>query len=103
MTGAAAPDGADAVVMVEYTSRTGDRVHITKGISAGENIVPAGSEARRGDKLLEAGTRLNYAEIAVAASVGRCRLLVHSKPRIAVLSTGGEVVDIDVSPVPNQI
>src|SRR5437588_898692 len=103
MTGAAAPDGADAVVMVEYTSRTGDRVHITKGISAGENIVPAGSEARRGDRLLEAGTKLSYAEVAVAASVGRSRVLVHSKPRVAVLSTGDEVVDVDVPPGPNQI
>src|SRR6266567_329897 len=103
MTGAAAPDGSDAIVMVEYTSRTGDRVHVTKGISAGENIVPAGSEARRGDRLLEAGTRLRYAEIAVAASVGRPRVLVHSKPRVAVLSTGDEVVDVDVPPEPNQI
>jgi molybdopterin molybdotransferase len=103
MTGAAAPDGADAIVMVEYTSLTGDRVHITKGVSAGENIVPAGAEARRGDKLLEPGTRLSYAEIAVAASVGRSRLLVYSKPRVAVLSTGDEVVDVDVPPGPNQI
>src|SRR6266700_1959070 len=103
MTGAAAPDGSDAIVMVEYTSRTGDRVHVTRGISAGENIVPAGSEARRGDRLLEAGTRLGYAEIAVAAAVGRPRLLVHSKPRVAVLSTGDEVVDVDVPPEPNQI
>jgi molybdopterin molybdotransferase len=103
MTGAAAPDGADAIVMVEYASRTGDRVQITKSISAGENIVPAGAEARRGDKLLESGTRLGYAEIAVAASVGRSRLLVHSKPRVAVLSTGDEVVDVDVPPGPNQI
>ena len=103
MTGAAAPDGADAIVMVEYTSRTGNCVQITKAVSAGENIVPAGSEARSRDKLLEAGTSLGYAEIAVAASVGRSRLLVHSKPRVAVLSTGDEVVDVDVPPGPSQI
>jgi molybdopterin molybdotransferase len=103
MTGAAAPDGTDAIVMVEYTSRTGDHVQITKSVSAGENIVPAGAEARRGDKLLEPGTRLGYAETAVAASVGRSRLLVYSRPRIAVLSTGDEVVDVDVPPGPNQI
>src|SRR5438046_4363686 len=64
MTGAAAPDGADAIVMVEYTSRTGNCVQITKAVSSGENIVPAGSEARSTDKLLEAGTSLGYAEIA---------------------------------------
>jgi len=103
MTGAAAPAGADAVVMVEYTERSGDRVQITRGVSAGENIVAVGSEAKRGDKLLSAGARVSYAEIAVAAAVGRSRLLVHAKPRVAVLSTGDEVVDVDVPPGPHQI
>jgi len=103
MTGGAAPAGADAIVMVEYTSRSDTSVHVTKAVSSGENIVPAGSEARRGDKLLEPGTRLSYAEIAVAAAVGRSRLLVHSKPRVAVLATGDEVVDVDVPPGPTQI
>ena len=103
MTGAAAPPGSDAVVMVEYTSRTGDRVEITRGVSAGENIVPAGSEAKRGDRLLAPGARISYAEIALAAAVGRSRLLVYAKPRVAVLSTGDEVVDVDVPPGPNQI
>jgi molybdopterin molybdotransferase len=103
MTGAAAPLGADAVVMVEHTSRVGDRVEIRRSVSAGENIVPASAEARRGDKLLFPGTRLSYAEIAVAASVGRSRLVVHARPRVAVLSTGDEVVDVDVPPGPNQI
>ena len=103
MTGAPAPSGADAVVMVEYTSRNGNQVEITKGVSAGDNIVPAGSEAKRGERLLSPGTRLDYAAVAVAASVGRTHLLVYSKPQIAVLSTGDEVVDIDVPPGPNQI
>jgi molybdopterin molybdotransferase len=103
MTGAAAPAGADAVVMVEYTARAGNRVEITRRVSAGENIVPAGSEAKRGDRLLSPGARVSYAEIAVAAAVGRSRLLVYAKPRIAVLSTGDEVVDVDVLPGPNQI
>ena len=52
MTGAPAPPGADAVVMIEYTSRNGDQVEITKGIAAGDNIVPIGAEAKRGDRLL---------------------------------------------------
>src|SRR6266480_3576998 len=103
MTGAPAPSGADAVVMVEYTSRNGNQVEITKGVSAGDNIVPSGSEAKRGERLLSPGTRLDYAAVAVAASVGRTHLLVYSKPQIAVLSTGDEVVDIDVPPGPNQI
>src|SRR5213596_3244898 len=103
MTGAPAPSGADAVVMVEYTSRNGNQVEITKGVSAGDNIVPSGSEAKRGERLLSPGTRLDHAAVAVAASVGRTHILVYSKPQIAVLSTGDEVVDIDVPPGPNQI
>jgi molybdopterin molybdotransferase len=103
MTGAPAPPGADAVVMIEYTSRTGDQVEITKGIAAGDNIVPTGAEAKRADRLLVPGMRLDHAAIAVAASVGKSRLLVYSKPRVAVLSTGDELVDIDVPPALNQI
>ena len=103
MTGAPTPPGADSVVMVEYTSRTGDRVEIMKAVAAGDNIVPTGSEARRGERLLSPGTRLDHAAIAVASSVGRSHLLVYSKPRVAVLATGDEVVDIDVPPAPYQI
>ena len=103
MTGAPAPPGSDAVVMVEYTSRDGNQVTITKGIAAGDNIVPIAAEAKRGDRLLSPGVRLDHAAIAVAASVGRSRLLVYSKPRVAVLATGDEVVDIDVPLAPNQI
>src|SRR5580692_10570658 len=103
MTGAPAPQSCDAVVMVEYTSRNGDQVTITKGIAAGHNIVPIASEAKRGDRLLSPGVRLDHAAIAVAASVGRSRLLVYSKPRVAVLATGDELVDIDVPLAPNQI
>jgi molybdopterin molybdotransferase len=103
MTGAPAPPGSDAVVMVEYTSREGDQVTITKGIAAGDNIVPTAAEAKRGERLLLPGVRLDHAAIAVAASVGRSRLLVYSKPRVAVLATGDELVDIDVPLAPNQI
>lgn len=103
MTGAPAPLGADAVMMVEYTSQKADAVEITRAVSAGENIVPAGAEARRGDRLLSPGVRLNYAAIALAGSAGRARLLVYSRPRVAVLSTGDELVDIDVPPALHQI
>jgi molybdopterin molybdotransferase len=103
MTGAPVPAGAEAVVMVEYTTGVGERVEITRGVSAGENIVPVGAEAKRGDRLLASGMRLDHAAIGVAASAGRARLLVYSKPRIAVLSTGDELVDIDVPPGRHQI
>jgi molybdopterin molybdotransferase len=103
MTGAPAPPGCDAVVMLEYTSRDGDQVTITKGIAAGDNIVRIASEAKRGDRLLSPGIRLDHAAIAVAASVGRSHLLVYPKPRVAVLATGDELVDIDVPLAPNHI
>lgn len=103
MTGAPVLPGADAIVMVEYTSQYADTVEITKGVSAGENIVPTGSEARRGSQLLAAGTRLDHAAIAVAASVGKSQLQVYAKPRVAVLATGDEIVELDVPPGPTQI
>jgi molybdopterin molybdotransferase len=103
MTGAPAPPGADAVVMVEHTSRDAGRVQIMKAVQAGDNIVPIAAEAKRGQRLLSPGARLDFAAIAVAASVGRSRLLVYSKPKVAILSTGDEIVDIDVPPAANQI
>jgi molybdopterin molybdotransferase len=103
MTGAPAPPGSDAVVMVEYTSCQDGVVEITRGIAIGDNIVPVGSEGKRGDRLLFPGMRLDHAAIAVAAAVGRARLLVYARPRVAILSTGDEVVDIDVHPGLTQI
>ena len=103
MTGAPAPSGADAVVMVEYTARDAGRVQIMKAASAGDNIIPIAAEAKRGEKLLSPGVRLDFAATAAAASVGRSRLLVYSKPKVAILATGDEIVDIDVPPAANQI
>jgi molybdopterin molybdotransferase len=103
MTGAPAPPSADAVVMVEYTSRQGEWVEITKGIAAGDNIVLTAAEAKRGDRLLSVGMRLDHAAVAVAASAGRSHLLVYRKPQVAVLATGDEIVDIGVPPGPNQV
>lgn len=103
MTGAPVPAGADSVVMVEYTTRHADRVEITRSTTPGENIVPRGAEAGQGTRLLERGTRLNEAAIALAASAGKSRLQVYARPRIAVLSTGDEIVDITATPGPTQI
>jgi molybdopterin molybdotransferase len=100
MTGAPVPAGADAVVMVEYTARQGERVEIAKSVAAGENIVPRGAEAKQGNLLLDRGTRLNEAMIAVAASIGKPRLQVYLRPRVAVLTTGDEIVDIESGAAP---
>ena len=100
MTGAPLPAGADAVVMVEHTSAAQDHLRrrerklrsrirgIRRGVSAGENFVPRGAEARAGQLLLDRGRRLDHAGIAIAASVGKSRVQIFRKPRVAVLSTG---------------
>jgi molybdopterin molybdotransferase len=103
MTGAPAPEGADAVVMVEYTSQRGEQVQIERAVESGANIVPAGSEAKRGSRLLAPGMYLDHAAISVAASAGKVHLEVYVRPQIAVLSTGDEIVDIDMKPGPTQI
>jgi molybdopterin molybdotransferase len=103
MTGAPVPQGADAVVMIEYTSLQNEGVEVTRGVSPGENIVPQGAEAKRGSLLLDHGTRLNESAIALAASVGKSHLQVFARPRVAVLTTGDEIVDLDAVPGPSQI
>ncbi|MFZ0953154.1 MAG: gephyrin-like molybdotransferase Glp [Candidatus Sulfotelmatobacter sp.] len=103
MTGAPVPPGADAVVMVEYTSQKGDLVEIARGAARGENIVAQRAEAKRGSLVLDGGTCLNEAAIALAASVGRSRLEVFVRPRVAILTTGDEIVAVDTEPGPTQI
>jgi molybdopterin molybdotransferase len=103
MTGAPVPKGADAVVMVEYTSRTGDAVAVNRPVAAGENVVSAGSEARRGDAMVARGMRMNHATVAVAAAVGRAEVAVYRRPRVAILATGDELVDINLPPGSNEI
>jgi len=107
MTGAPLPAGADAVVMVEHTSPIRESavklVEVRRSVGVGENFVPHGAEARAGQLLLDRGRRLDHAGIAIAASVGKSRVEVFRKPRVAVLSTGDEVVEIDATPGPAQI
>ncbi len=103
MTGAPVPEGADAVVMVEYTESAGNRVIVKRAVNAGENVVSAGAEARRGDVMVPKGTRVQHAVVAVGAAVGRPEIAVHRRPQVAVLATGDELVDINLPPGPNEI
>jgi molybdopterin molybdotransferase len=103
MTGAAIPEGADAVVMVEYTQAAGDRVAVKRSVRAGENVVAAGVEAHAGEVVVPKGTRVQHTTVAVAAAVGRAELSVHSRPQVAVLATGDELVDINLPPGPSEI
>lgn len=103
MTGAAVPAGADAVVMIEHTQREGDLVRFERAAQSGQNIVLRGSEARAGQAILTPGMRLGFAELALAAQVGATQLQCAKRPRVAILSTGDEVVLIDQQPGPFQI
>jgi len=103
MTGAAVPPGVDAVIMIEYTRPSKSRVTIERSVEPGQNIVRRGSEAKAGQALLAPGSRLGYAELALAAQVGKHRLSVFRRPAVAILSTGDEVVGVDQKPGPFQI
>jgi molybdopterin molybdotransferase len=103
MTGAPVPQGADAVVMVEYSSQQDGLVEITRAVAPQENIVAQGAEAKRGDLLVDAGARLNESAIALAASVGKSKVNVFLRPRVAILTTGDEIVPVDSEPGPTQI
>ncbi len=105
MTGAAVPEGADSVVMVEHVERTVDTIRVAQNrtLRSGENIVPRGAEAHAGDSLFSAGTILQAAHIALAAACGRGRLTVFRKPTVAIVATGDELVELATTPAPRQI
>ncbi len=93
-TGAAMPKGSNAVVMVEYTKRSGDFVEIFRAVSPGENVMPAGSDIMQGELILRRGDIITHREIGVLASCGISRVRVYKKPIVAVISTGNELVEV---------
>ena len=103
LTGGVVPDGADSVVMVEDVSVAGDQVKVPAQLRAGANFHPVGADLRPGDLILRAGTQLGPAEIGIAAATGRALLPVHRRPRVALMSTGDELVEVGTRPGPGQI
>jgi molybdopterin molybdotransferase len=123
MTGAPIPPGADAVVRFEDTgegraldnptlqpaqsratpSQIGGEVLIYRGVGPGENIRQAGGDIRSGEGVLRAGVTIRPAEIGVLASVGKAQVMVHRRPRVAVIATGDELVEVGRKPGPGQI
>lgn len=93
VTGAPLPKGADAVVMVEYTEQRDDELLVYGSVVKDENVMKAGSDIRKGETVLKAGQRLGSREIGVLAAVGLAKTRVYASPRVAVLSTGAEVVE----------
>ncbi|SDK11223.1 gephyrin-like molybdotransferase Glp [Pseudomonas indica] len=103
-TGAPLPAGADCVEMQENVEVLADgRVRFLEAIRAGQHVRPQGQETRRGETVLDAGTRLGPIELGLAASLGAAELTVRRRPRVALLSTGDELVEPGQSLGPGQI
>lgn len=112
MTGAPLPAGADAVVPVESTAgpeghgtfaEVGQTVRFDAPVTAGDHVRRRGEDVRSGSVALPAGTVCGPSEIAMAATVGRSALTVRRRPRVAIVSTGDELVDVEEAGAPNRI
>jgi molybdopterin molybdotransferase len=103
MTGALLPDGADAVIPVEWTDDGRETVRITRAAAEGNAIRRAGGDAKPGDLLLPAGTRLGAAQIGVLAAAGHGTVRARRRPRVTVISTGNELAEPGSPLVPGRI
>jgi molybdopterin molybdotransferase len=104
MTGAPLPADADAVIMIERTRREGESVVVDdEAVTPDRNLLPRGREMRAGDVVLRAGEELTPVRLGLLAAVGRASVTVIPRPRVAVLSTGDELVEPDQVPGPGQI
>jgi molybdopterin molybdotransferase len=102
-TGAPLPPGADAIIMVEYTQETSGFVTMQRDVKRGDDVRPVGEDIAAGQQVLTAGMVIGPQEIGLLASLGFTSISVHRRPKIAVLSTGDEIVEPDVQPGPGQI
>ncbi len=109
MTGAPMPAGADAVVPVENTDTERmsptlpKRIHVTLGSKAGDYVRPIGEDVQRGQTILRAGRVLRPADLGVLAGLGQPRVLVIERPKVAVLSTGDELLEVGEPLTPGKI
>ena len=101
-TGAAVPESCDSIVIQEDAQRDGDSVSVPEA-AAGHHVRPAGGDFRAGTVLLTRGARIDPWRLSLAASAGRAGLEVHRQPRVALLSTGEEIVEAPAQPGPFQI
>ena len=103
LTGGVVPDGADCIVMVEDVHVSGDTVTVPASLRAGGNFHRIGDDLREGDRILSAGAQLGAAELGIAAATGRAELPVRRRPRVALMSTGDELVEVGRTPGRGQI
>jgi molybdopterin molybdotransferase len=103
MTGAPIPEGTEAMVMVENAEQEGDLVRISGKVEASQFIMPRATTFAQDDIVLAMGTRIRPIEVGLLCEVGRDEVICGSKPKIAVLPTGDELVDCSLVPGPGQI
>jgi molybdopterin molybdotransferase len=102
-TGAMLPEGADGVVMQEQTRQTGHDVEVTRTVYKGENICFRGEDIKKGSPVLAKGKRLSPFDIGVLAALGVTRVAVYPNPRVALISSGDEIVPVDATPPPGKV
>jgi len=103
MTGAPIPPGADTVVRFEETEQDGGWVNILKEVPLGKNVRQAGEDVRKGALILPRGTEIRPQEVGMLAALGHKDALVHRRPRVAILATGDEVIEVDAPWQPGKI
>ena len=103
MTGAPVPESADAVVMIEQVQREGNFVRVESPVETGQFINNRGAEALESSTLIPAGTLLDSSHVATLAMIGHPQVPVTRRPRVAILATGDEIVDLEAKPNPHQI
>jgi molybdopterin molybdotransferase len=102
-TGNPVPEGADAVVMLEYTRKSGDRIEVEKAVTPGRNVSQRGEDVAEGDVAVESGTRLNPHQLGLLAALGKTHVAVVRKPKVAILATGNELVELGQKLEPGKI
>jgi molybdenum cofactor synthesis domain-containing protein len=102
-TGAPVPKGTDAVVMVEYTKLAGDTVEIQREARLGDNITPEGEDIKAGEAVVKAGEVLTPGRIGAVAALGFSRVKAYARPRVAIYSTGNEIVQQGKPLKPGQV
>lgn len=102
-TGNPLSKNADAVVMLEHTKPVKDGIEVLTALTPGENVSKMGEDFHKGEKTIESGTRLRSHHIGLLASLGFTHVKVFKKPRVAILSTGNELVELGKKPQSNQI
>jgi molybdopterin molybdotransferase len=102
-TGAMVPEGSDGVVMQEFVRRSGDEIEVTRSIFKGENICFKGEDVSEGAAVLKAGKKISAFDLGTLAALGISEVPVYRRPEVGLISSGDEIVGVDVTPSPGKV